>query len=1027
MTAARFRQWRPLTVTALCLAHGTALASAWPTVRGDYRRSGISPDVLAAPLHRQWVHTPSLPPAPAWPPPAEKNISAGSDTLSQSHIYDRAFHVVGDSNRLYYGSSADDSVHCLDASSGRVLWSFATEGPVRLAPTLHDNKLYAGSDDGHLYCLKATEGKLLWRTRATPDDRRFPGNGRIISRWPVRAGVVVDSGVAYFTAGIFPSEGVYVCAVSAESGKPVWRQPLTSSPQGYMAASSSQLFIPSGRTPFHQVERSTGRSVGKYGNSKSWGRDLVGGSFAVLVDGRLATGPSEDGHIHLFDANSRVRVVRARGRQLIVTDGTAFVLMDDGVEALDRASYMEQKKFVHRWKRKLGRTHAMALARNALVVGGEGRVATLDVRDGDTLWEARLKGRVEGLAVMDGRLLASSDNGSIVCFGPTPAPDGTAQTGSGSASEAAHPGLSASVRVLVGKSIEAVPNPRGYALVLGLETPGLVEQLASSSGLRIVGIDASTDRARAARDRLRQAGVYGSGAAIHQAPLDKLPYVDQSAALVVISPGRPDARALRESAWRLVRPCGGVLAWMERTPEGGSDVRLRTRGAETGSGDWSHFYADAGNTACSYDAFPPGETEIQWFGQPGPRRMIARHWKTVAPLYKNGRMFVSGNDYIAALDAYSGAVLWERDVARSVRIAAFKDTGNMVATDKHLYVAAEDRCRVFDAATGVQLHPLHLPRELRSTDCEWGYVAHVERLLFGSVAKRGASFRRQLKELTPTIWGNHQPLITSTALFALDTTDSHKTSWTYEPETGVVINPTIAVADGRVLFVESGNGNAATDSDGRLPLAELLNPSASLVALDATTGRPLWREEVNLKCMHHILFLSVAERKVLLSGTRYVRNGARKRIRYELKTYSAESGKLVWENTQVPDYDHVLDGDHGEQVQHPAIANGVVYGPGFACRLSTGEPHDGWAWHKSHKCTTLSLSRRCAFSRFSKAKNPFMFDLDDGKQHRLTTITRPGCWINIVPAGGLILIPEASAGCTCEYPIQTSLALRPAK
>jgi hypothetical protein len=44
---------------------------------------------------------------------------------------------------------------------------------------------------------------------------------------------------------------------------------------------------------------------------------------------------------------------------------------------------------------------------------------------------------------------------------------------------------------------------------------------------------------------------------------------------------------------------------------------------------------------------------------------------------------------------------------------------------------------------------------------------------------------------------------------------------------------------------------------------------------------------------------------------------------------------------------------------------------------------------------------------------------------RLTNVTRPGCWLNILAAGGLVLIPESSSGCTCAYPIQTSIAFVP--
>jgi len=147
-----------------------------------------------------------------------------------------------------------------------------------------------------------------------------------------------------------------------------------------------------------------------------------------------------------------------------------------------------------------------------------------------------------------------------------------------------------------------------------------------------------------------------------------------------------------------------------------------------------------------------------------------------------------------------------------------------------------------------------------------------------------------------------------------------------------------------------------------------------------------------------------------------------RRVRYDLAVFAAGTGQPLWRNTQTPVPDHILEGPHGEQVQHPAIVAEVIYGNGFACKLATGEPIDGWKWQKSGHCGTLSTSAACAFSRYD---NPRMFDLKSGAPTVLTTATRSGCWINIIPAGGLILIPEASAGCTCGHAIQTSLALVP--
>jgi hypothetical protein len=54
-----------------------------------------------------------------------------------------------------------------------------------------------------------------------------------------------------------------------------------------------------------------------------------------------------------------------------------------------------------------------------------------------------------------------------------------------------------------------------------------------------------------------------------------------------------------------------------------------------------------------------------------------------------------------------------------------------------------------------------------------------------------------------------------------------------------------------------------------------------------------------------------------------------------------------------------------------------------------------------------------------------MVDLNSGKGLPLNRVSRPGCFINIIPAGGVVSVPEASAGCTCSYPLQGSFAYVP--
>ena len=80
--------------------------------------------------------------------PAKQDFWHNKYNLQPRVTFDRAFHLVGDDNRAYFGSSADDQVRCLDMTNGEILWSFFAEGPVRLAPTLKGDRLLLGLTTG---------------------------------------------------------------------------------------------------------------------------------------------------------------------------------------------------------------------------------------------------------------------------------------------------------------------------------------------------------------------------------------------------------------------------------------------------------------------------------------------------------------------------------------------------------------------------------------------------------------------------------------------------------------------------------------------------------------------------------------------------------------------------------------------------------------------------------------------------------------------------------------------------------------
>ena len=63
--------------------------------------------------------------------------------------------------RVYFGSSVEHTINCLDADTGATNWSFFTDGPVRMSPTVQNGKVYAGSDDGNAMVVTATRTYLL--------------------------------------------------------------------------------------------------------------------------------------------------------------------------------------------------------------------------------------------------------------------------------------------------------------------------------------------------------------------------------------------------------------------------------------------------------------------------------------------------------------------------------------------------------------------------------------------------------------------------------------------------------------------------------------------------------------------------------------------------------------------------------------------------------------------------------------------------------------------------------------------------
>ena len=136
-----------------------------------------------------------------------------------------------DGKRIYVGGF-DGRMYALDPKSGRLLWSFKTEGAkyfpegsIQSSPTVTDGLVLFGARDFHLYALDAATGKQVWTqmvagswvpsTPAVHGGRVFVGSadGRALFAFDLKTGAQIwkaDADNLVFSSPVVANAIVYV-------------------------------------------------------------------------------------------------------------------------------------------------------------------------------------------------------------------------------------------------------------------------------------------------------------------------------------------------------------------------------------------------------------------------------------------------------------------------------------------------------------------------------------------------------------------------------------------------------------------------------------------------------------------------------------------------------------------------------------------------------------------------------------------------------------------------------------------------
>lgn len=263
-----------LLVTLLSAASVAAETAEWPRWRGP-DGNGIAPDAAVNP--KSLAGQPKV----AWK--ASLGTGFSSVAIAGSRVY-----AMGNAANM-------DTVFCLDADTGRIVWKHSYRcsqgsypGP-RATPTVHEGVVYTLSQEGHLFALDAATGKVRWQKHLANDlGIRPPG-------WNFAGSVVLAGDRLVLNAG---RSGL---ALDRTTGATIWES--GSGPGGYATPVLAQF---AGRP-----------SAVIFGERAAYGVDIADGTVRWSFDWATGSDVNAADPVVLGD---RVFVASAYGKGSAVYD-----------------------------------------------------------------------------------------------------------------------------------------------------------------------------------------------------------------------------------------------------------------------------------------------------------------------------------------------------------------------------------------------------------------------------------------------------------------------------------------------------------------------------------------------------------------------------------------------------------------------------------------------------------------------------------------------------------------------------------
>ena len=976
------------------------------------------------------------------------------------------FAPVVDGDRLF-AVSDDGFLYCLEAASGTVIWKFRggprdekligndnmiSRWPGRSGVMVDGDKLYFAAgmwarDGAYIYCMNADDGSVVWKNdTANFHDMLMPHSGGFGGIDP-QGYLVLHRGMLYVATG----RGA-PAAFDAQSGELVFYE----NGKGYKPhyPGGSWLMAVGDYVFVNRRINNTYREVGDPFDAEM---DPMPGAHCGLMGLDYLTG---DNKIAL---TCRERAVMSNGGSQMIMAGARLVdasedpkeyigsiIMVDMADILSAAPKYEPKSvvdpnipdppswvgFLGNWRNKMdlrapswftpnsfkhwetdtGRVYNMIEAGNTIIAGGRGKITALNHDDGAILWTKPITGNARGLCVADGKLIVSSTDGYIYCYG-----EGGGDNPAVIEPQVTLPAVTTEVQDMVTDIVQDAGVVDGYALVLGAGDGTLIYELTQQTNLVVYCLEADPNKVSQVRQMLDDAGVYGVRSGVHLGNLDAFSYVPYFANLIVWDStlGSGIGQFSAEEMYRVLRPYGGVArqgsaatageqaaaeVWLtdggvlpEDISTTGQTIKI-TRGDLPGAGEWTHPHANIGKTSSSDDSIAKAPLGLLWIGGPGSGRSMERHRRSPAPLFSNGVLAICGEHDVYAVDAYTGRELWNRRLPRvgyypfptDFDAIGSTEGGRIIADRNHVYCVQGAMCLQLNLMTGETVRQFAAP----SGAGDWQYM--------------GVSDEQYLIGIDPN------------CIFVYDTT-SGDLLWRKTPVEAV--SPLSIVADSsRIYYLDQPTAAAAAIAQRRGEFEMMAAESTSeLKVCDIATGTGLWTAgNMPLDTRNMIL-----QGDYLLIAPDQMQAGAEPD---GMSVYSSVDGSLVWSGEDMVTTaawrgapylsQTVVVGDTIYTHRTFDLATGQEQ---FVADPVTGEdkPH---MFYGKNFCGAVSANDHLMFYRSASIG---YVETDNVLNSHWIPSTRPNCWISVIPAGGIVLSPDSYGVCNCSYSYKTSFALYP--